>query len=319
MALSNLDVYYLVSEMKKLEGQHLQKVYGKDKTFRLKFRSSDVVVELPGKIYLASNPPSFEEHPSSFIMLLRKHLLGKLEKVEQINFDRIVRFAFPSASLVFELFGEGNIILCDGKGKIIKPLRAEEFSSRKLYAKEQYSPPPMEKKHPLEFEPRDLEGLKGKIVSALTKKVNLSPPYLEEACGRAEIGLETKVEELGESEKSGIKNALKSLFELCEPTNYGEKVSSIRLKMVEGGHKAETFSELVEGAPAVQEKEKHDAKAYMRKQQEEALEKFGKKEKEAIEKAKWLEENVGEIGLALKGEKTKSKMERKGRLLEIET
>ena len=130
VSLSNLDLHYLVREMKSLEGQYVQKVYGEGRTFRLRFKNADVVTRVPEKIYLADKPPTFSEHPDSYVMLLRKHIAGKLVRVEQLNFDRILRFTFEKASLVFELFAKGNVILLNADSRIIKPLENEKYASR---------------------------------------------------------------------------------------------------------------------------------------------------------------------------------------------
>ncbi len=145
VSLSNLELHYLVREMQPLVGQYVQKVYGQDNLFRLKFRNADVVIQLPEKIYVSKNPPVFEDHPSAYVMLLRKHVLGRLVKIEQVNFDRIIRFEFEKGRLIFELFAKGNVILCNADNKIIKPLHNEHFASRILHAGQEYKAPPMEK------------------------------------------------------------------------------------------------------------------------------------------------------------------------------
>jgi predicted ribosome quality control (RQC) complex YloA/Tae2 family protein len=74
---------------------------------------------------------SFEQPPvaPAFCMLLRKYLLSaRLTAVEQLANDRVLRFDFSVAdnfnegetcSLILELFGSANLLLCSGKGYII--------------------------------------------------------------------------------------------------------------------------------------------------------------------------------------------------------
>ncbi len=215
MTLSNLDVHYLVQEAKALEGEFLQKAFGQSGTFRFKFRHTDWVFHLPESAFLTKNPPHFSEHPTSFVMLLRKRITGRLEKISHVGFDRIVQLHFPDVSIVAELFGEGNLLLLDGVDYILKPWKSEEFSTRTLQSGQKYRPPPQDKAHPSDFDPRTLDALSGQLITALSKTVNLSPFYLEEACARAGLDKKMPVHQLSIDHKQKLKAALSAL--LAEP------------------------------------------------------------------------------------------------------
>ncbi len=217
MALSNLDVHFLVRELSDLENEHLQKVYGHGAVYRFKFRSTDLVAHLPDAVFTTQKPPVFSDHPSSFIMRMRKLLSGRPLGISQVGFDRILRLDFARASVVLELFAEGNLLLLDENGVILSAWRSEEFASRTLRSGQSYVAPPMAKCHPGLFAPGRLSGLSGPLVAALLKTVNLSPLYLEEACRRAGLDARAPVESVSASGRQALAAALASLLEGFRP------------------------------------------------------------------------------------------------------
>ncbi|HLD76155.1 MAG TPA: NFACT family protein [Candidatus Norongarragalinales archaeon] len=322
VSLSNLDLHYLVREMKSLEGQYVQKVYGEGRTFRLRFKNADVVTRVPEKIYLADKPPTFSEHPDSYVMLLRKHIAGKLVRVEQLNFDRILRFTFEKASLVFELFAKGNVILLNADSRIIKPLENEKYASRVIHAGQDYVAPPMIKKHPSNLALSDFSGLKGKVVSVLSKVTNFSPFYLEEACARCGVDTQTMMETLTEAQRTNLMEALKKMLDDYAPHRYGGVVSPIKLYRLPEGQSAPSFSELLEKQPVLVEEEK-DNKEYLQATQRKAIEDFGQKENLATRKAQWLSNHLDALKALLEGnddptERMGAKVTRKGNGIEID-
>lgn len=101
--------------------------------------------------------------PPMFCMLLRKHLSsGKIVKISQMDFERIIRFDIESYDefgdlttkyLIVELMGRNsNIILTDAGMKIIDSVRHVDFtqsSVRQILPGNIYSPPPQQKKVPI--------------------------------------------------------------------------------------------------------------------------------------------------------------------------
>jgi predicted ribosome quality control (RQC) complex YloA/Tae2 family protein len=97
------------------------------------------------------------------------------------------------------------------------------YAARKLRASARYAPPPSGKKSPRELVESDLRGLRGSVVSALFKTINLSPFYLEEACARAGIKLAEKIEELSGEQRRALAGACKELLgEALSPRVYKE-------------------------------------------------------------------------------------------------
>ena len=103
---------------------------------------------------------NFLEENSNFLLLLRKYLLNSaLVDIEQLGFDRILKFHFSKLNelgeiknyfLYFEIMGKySNIILTDNENKIISLLKKfslEENSLRVLFQGADYVQPVVEKK-----------------------------------------------------------------------------------------------------------------------------------------------------------------------------
>ena len=110
---------------------------------------------------------NFMEENSNFLLLLRKYLLNaSLSNIEQLGFDRILKFHFSKLNelgeiknffIYFEIMGKhSNIIFTDEENKIISLLKKfslEENSLRILFPGAEYVQPVVEKKiSPLEVE-----------------------------------------------------------------------------------------------------------------------------------------------------------------------
>ncbi|HIH19955.1 TPA: hypothetical protein HA244_01685 [Candidatus Micrarchaeota archaeon] len=311
--LANLDCFYLAQEMHaRLAGSFLENVYdyGEERgVFRLRFSKESVLIDLKGFAFIAEKFPEAPKRPSSFAMLLRKHLSSaKLATVKQAGFDRIIEFTFStkngSKTLIVELFGkQGNLLFLDENRKIIMPFKREEYAARKLARAETYSLPPSEKKHPLELVESDFDGGKGKIVSFLSNQTSLAPFYLEEACMRASIGLEEKIENLSPKQKEALIGSLKTLFENPSPTAYMKDGKPIAFSSVEMDKldkteakrfqtHSEAFAEYYENAEEKAPAGREGKVEFQLKSQEQALAQFDAKEAEAQAAGKWVFENT---------------------------
>jgi len=227
--LANLDCFFLAKEMhERLAGGFFENFYDYEQgVFRLRFGKESILLDLKGFAFIAEGSeagfPAPPKQPSSFAMLLRKRLASaKLEGIKQLDFDRIFEFSFSSKQfgrvfVVVELFGkQGNMLLLDSEKRIVKPFRRVSYSVRSLADGQEYALPPSAKKHPLELKESDLSG-SGRIVSFLSKQTSLAPFYLEEACARAGVSLEAKVEDLNAGERTSLLLSLGSLFEKPSP------------------------------------------------------------------------------------------------------
>jgi predicted ribosome quality control (RQC) complex YloA/Tae2 family protein len=160
-------------------------------------------------------------------MLLRKHLSnGKITKIEQHGFDRIVVFHVQKAEnyqLICEMFREGNIVLVQ-EGKIVQPLIPKSWSRREVRAHRDYAYPPSR----VDFKKLDMKGFenilkssKKDMVRTLAMDVNLGGRYAEELCLLSGIAKGRKASELSEDE---IKKTFESMKQLL-----------LSLKEVKGG------------------------------------------------------------------------------------
>ncbi len=107
---------------KSLEGQFFKKIQQLDeKTFRIQFNKSNLYFKI-GEGFEVSNK-TLTGNPSNFCMFLRKKLGNfKLKRIYQYEFDRVIILEFEKFEkyyLIIELFGKGDIILCDKELNII--------------------------------------------------------------------------------------------------------------------------------------------------------------------------------------------------------
>ncbi len=88
LSLSNLDIKVCTQELKNAIGARVDKVYELDGIFLLRLRiprkgRQDLVIEPGRRIHLTSMEYRLPKRPSSYAMLLRKHLANsRLSSVE---------------------------------------------------------------------------------------------------------------------------------------------------------------------------------------------------------------------------------------------
>lgn len=223
--MSNLDIMVCARELKNAIYFRVDNVYELDGTILLRLRSrngkrKDLIMELGRRINFTDRVYKTPKQPSSFAMLLRKHLAKTcLFAVEQPDFERIVELGFSGAEerlLVLELFGRGNLVLCDQARKIIQPYRAEVWRHRTLRSGDFYTYPP--KKSP---DPRKLTAAcvgralssAPDVVRGLAVNLNLGGQLAEEVCARAVIPKTRRLDELSDQELEAIINSVKGLLE----------------------------------------------------------------------------------------------------------
>ena len=103
-ALSSVDIAVIVEELQDLLGAKVEKVYQRDQEIILRLHahlegkrleaygsSVDLVLEAGRRIHLTKYRMEMPKTPTSFAMLLRKHLKGgRIRSIKQRDFDRIV-------------------------------------------------------------------------------------------------------------------------------------------------------------------------------------------------------------------------------------
>lgn len=226
-AMSNVDIYAISSELTtKLKDARFQKAYQPSKdTVLIRFHVPgsgrvDVIFQAGLRVHITQYPPLNPKVPPSFPMLLRKYLSGAtVSQVRQHNFDRIMEIEFQKEhkyTLIIELFSKGNIILLDGEGQIILPLKRKLWQDRKISSKEPYKYPPERGINPLHAGKDEIKDLflnsNTDIIRTLAKS-GLGGLYAEEIVLRAEVTKDKPACEISEVELESVYHALREVFD----------------------------------------------------------------------------------------------------------
>jgi len=230
-----------------------------DVTLLFKLRKGEnvyrLILEAGRRLNLTSYALEKPLVPPAFCMALRKYLRNStLTSVEQHKFERIAILLFTGKAgkfkLVAEFFGDGNIILVDGAGRIVHALRYKRMRDRNILRGEIFIFPPSSGQNPLEMSFQAFhEGLKAfgkmEVVRALARSLGIGGIYAEEILLRLGINKTTPCSDLNTSQVEEIYNCLKGLISQVlwgklEPCIvFGDKgemleVAPLRLKLYEG-------------------------------------------------------------------------------------
>jgi len=257
----SFDVAAAVRELKEtIPNSKVSNIYQLDEaTLLLKLRHGEnvyrLVLEAGKRLNLTSYALEKPLVPPAFCMALRKYLRNSvLTNVEQHRFERIAILSFTgkagSFKLVVEFFGEGNIILVDGEGKIVQALRYKKMRDRNILRGEIFAFPPPSGQNPLEMDLQTfIKGLKAfeetEVVRALARFLGIGGVYAEEILLRLGIDKTTPCNCLNTSQMEEIYRCLKELIRQVldgklEPCIvFDEKgefldVAPLRLKRYEG-------------------------------------------------------------------------------------
>ncbi|MGA2934890.1 MAG: ribosome rescue protein RqcH [Methanomicrobiales archaeon] len=201
--MSGVDLSAVVAELTPLLPLWVGKIYQYDpKVLAIRFQGENrarhaLVIESGRRAHLVKALPESPERPAGFAMLLRKHLEGgKVLSIAQHGLQRIfsvtVGKKMGSYQLVVELFDEGNVILCDAEGMIVKPLWHHRFREREVIPGATYAFPGTDCS---ELSPESfgdlLRASDREIVKALAVDCMLGGRYAEEVCAMAGIRKDT--------------------------------------------------------------------------------------------------------------------------------
>jgi predicted ribosome quality control (RQC) complex YloA/Tae2 family protein len=225
--MTNVDVAALAAELAPLVvGGRLDRAYqpGKE-TILLRLRRKgtgrvDLLFELGKFLTATARPPENPDKPSMVAQILRSNLENaRVTAFRQVGFDRLLRMDLERGdgvrSLVFELFGDGNLVLLDGDGTILLPMRAGEFSARRVKKGEVYAVPPGSA-HPFALDGSGLrkaaeEGRSRDLVRFLALDLGFGPLWAEELCLRANVEKSTRLEAMGDPEWGAVHAAVQAL------------------------------------------------------------------------------------------------------------
>ena len=203
--LTSVDCAALVRELGAYEGAKVDKayLYGED-LLRLKLRDFErgrleLLVEVgdPKRAHLSApeRVPDAPGRPPNFAMMLRNRISGAdFAGVEQFEFDRILTFHFEredgDTHIVAELFGDGNIAVCDGNYEVVGCLETVRLKSRTVapgalydYPSSRFNPMDVDRET---FDAR-MEGSDTDVVRTLATQLNFGGLWAEELCTRAGV------------------------------------------------------------------------------------------------------------------------------------
>jgi predicted ribosome quality control (RQC) complex YloA/Tae2 family protein len=235
--ISSLELYYLIKELKALEGSKVDRIYHQKNTPKELTISCHVTgqgktlfkVMLPG-IILLDDSKDASDTPTGFGMMLRKYLEGsRIKSIEQKDFERVITIILDVKNgtetsqyyILVELFSKGNIIFCDDKLKILNILEEQAWKDRILKRGATYIYPKARintlKISEEEFTEQLGASDKESLVKALAITFNLGGVYAEELCYDSKIEKDKKTKTLTAKEYNSLyKNLILLLHEETE-------------------------------------------------------------------------------------------------------
>ncbi|MFP3908825.1 MAG: ribosome rescue protein RqcH [Archaeoglobaceae archaeon] len=210
--MSAVDINVCVKELQKLINGKINKIYHSDDEIRIKVHAGeryDLIIEAGRRIHLTRYVREIR-FPSSFAMLLRKHLEGgRIRKIEQYDFDRIVIIEIErgdkNSLLIGECFSKGNVILAHTDFRVIMALK-------RLRPNQNYTFPEM-KINPGNILENLLQIIdSSEIVRLLATKGGLGGLFAEEICLRAGVNKYRPADYLDEEEIKRLEEAIRNTF-----------------------------------------------------------------------------------------------------------
>ncbi len=238
--MSAFEINAMVKELQVLAESKIVKIFmpsAEEIAFQLysaKNGKNMLMIRLPSFIFIATKKSAAMDTIHGFCAFLRKKLTNSfLMKIEQINFERIIRIKFNAKdqkyNVYVELFSKGNIIVCDEEDNILSPLKQQSWSSRIIKAKEKYKLP--EKRfNLLDYETEELKDIiskseKKNIASCLASELGLGGNLSEEILMKAKADKGMKPTEV----KAKVKDIDKALKEIVK-----KKISPVVVKDKDG-------------------------------------------------------------------------------------
>jgi len=201
--LSTLEIKVLMEEMQFLIGARIDRIFNPGK--------SELIIQLHSKegkkllritknfFYIVSEKAESPSSPSEFCKLLRKFLENKrVKEIRQQESERIVMVSTESHSLIFELFGQANTVLCDRDNVVIAVSRVQP-TGRVIKPREKYELPE-KKKNIFEINEKEFIQLVKNSEKEIVKTLafSIGGLYAEEICLRA--GMQKNKKNLNDSE-----------------------------------------------------------------------------------------------------------------------
>ncbi|RLG68084.1 MAG: hypothetical protein DRO11_09435, partial [Methanobacteriota archaeon] len=230
--MSNLDITAVVAELRPmLLGARVEKIFHTPPDlFRFKLHKSgrgrvDLVVEPGKRVHTTSYEYKAPTKPTNMAMYLRKRLRNtRLDAIEQVGYDRIIKIVFTGYEQVYnlyvEVFSRGNLVLTDGDNRILGVFRVEEWRTRTLKPGHTYLAPPSS------LDPRGLTPEKimetlrrqgsREVVRVVATELGLGGKYAEEVLMRSGIDGKRGAETLTGHECEKLCETIRDIFMRAE-------------------------------------------------------------------------------------------------------
>lgn len=299
--LAALEYSYIIKEMQKLHGKHFGNIYtlagGK---YRLKIGNENIMVE-PGVRMHFTKYIEETETPDGFAQKVKKELKNsRLLEITQVNDDRIIEMRFENASLIFEMFGKGNVILVEEE-KTVAALHYRKWAGREITRGKKYTPPPSNIRKTL------AEVLSDRYIIHSLMRLPLGKEYAKELLVRCCIEERKPGDELTEEEKLCLEKETERMLREAKPRVYLDnqgKTTEFGLSVFgwAAEHKTKEFPTLNEAVDEFyfhQKEEESPQVGRIRKRlekQEERMEELMQKEGECRKKGDFIYEK--EISIA---------------------
>lgn len=206
--MEQIDLRYVLKEVQDFQGSKIQKVFQHDDVFVLHLYKTGVgktffVIRPPQAVYLGDSKPPVESL-SAFGTRIRKWWTGaSLDLVEQVSNERIVRLVITKEEehhVYIELFGKGNVVICDSEEKILLPWKKQHYTDRSLTRGTPYLLPP-ERDFVIGMSDAkffDLFTTVNRNVSTTLAKAGLGRKFAAEVCARAKVDPQSETVSRGE-------------------------------------------------------------------------------------------------------------------------
>src|SRR3989344_2903899 len=107
MELTSLDLFYLLKELKTLEGGIISNVYQPDEVIVSLHKEGKIFLTIASHYAYLDHQKAKQDEPPVFSMLLRKHLnRSVIISIEQIGFERILKFTIKRFDQNYHLYLE---------------------------------------------------------------------------------------------------------------------------------------------------------------------------------------------------------------------
>ena len=310
--MSSIDIRTMLYEIRERLPLWIGKIYQYNtNSFGFRLNGEDkskynFLVECGRRAHLTDNLPDSPQNPSGYSMFLRKYISGsRVLDIKQYGLQRIFTIKIGKTekeyNLIFEIFNEGNAVLCDENFIVINPLKRLHFRDREIVSGTEYIFPESGTDDiTIESIRTVLENSERDLVRTLASDFLLGGRYAEEVCRTAGYD---KTMNPAEAEPQTILNAIEEL--LSRGTNAVITKSGCWPYPLPGEEPVSSFSSfndalsayfpLPQSAAKDAKKEKLPKSEIIRRRQQEAIVNFEKKIAELQEKVDAIYENYQDI------------------------